>query len=191
MTMESSPIRPSTRDAVVRAAIALFAVREGASLDDVAAAAGVARATLFRHFGSRDELVRAAGLQSLAELEEALRHADLARGTARDRLLRLLEVLVPAGQKLRFVYRCADLVDDDALLRAEARLDRHIAPVLEAAVRAGLVARDLGGVWLSEVFESLLYASWTAVARGAVAPADAPRLLMRTLLHGLGREPRS
>lgn len=190
MTTGSAPIRPSAREALVRAAIGLFAVREGASLDDVATAAGVARATLFRHFGSRDDLVRAAGLQSLAELEDALRRADLAHGTARDRLLRLLEVLVPAGQKLRFVYRCGDLVDDEALRRAEARLDRHIAPVLDAAVRAGLVARDLGAVWLSEVFEALLYASWTSVARGAVAPADAPQLLMRTLLHGLGREPR-
>jgi AcrR family transcriptional regulator len=51
--------KAATRAAIVEAAVRLFAERgyEEATVDDVAAAADVSPATVFRYFGSKDELV--------------------------------------------------------------------------------------------------------------------------------------
>lgn len=60
------------RDAIVAAARALFAEHGlGVPLDDIARHAGVGNATLYRRFPSRDELVQAALLDSMAEYAAA------------------------------------------------------------------------------------------------------------------------
>lgn len=188
MKTQARRIRLSARDSIVEAAVALYSQNPKASLEEVAAMAGVSRATLFRQFANRDDLVRAAGMHSLAELEKLLSASDKPRGNARTRLLRLLEVLVPSGQKLRFVFASGDMLGDAALKKASERLDRHIAPVIAAAVRAGLLTEDVKNAWFAEAFDALLFACWTAVAAGTIARADAPALLMRTLLHGFGKQ---
>ncbi|MEM1316029.1 MAG: helix-turn-helix domain-containing protein, partial [Pseudomonadota bacterium] len=52
-----SNIRLSSRDAILEAAFQLYARRPDASLAEVAQRAGVGRATLHRHFGSREALI--------------------------------------------------------------------------------------------------------------------------------------
>ena len=74
---------PRGRDAVVEALIAsateLFAERgtEGASVREVAAAAGVNHALVFRHFGSKERLVRTVLDQELDALLARFRGAGL------------------------------------------------------------------------------------------------------------------
>ncbi len=185
------PTRPSKRAVLLAAAMDILARHPGASLDDVAAAAGVSRATLFRQFTDRDDLIRSAGLRALADLERALAGAHLNRGTAEARLLRLCEVLVPAGQRLRFVYVSAGMVDDSTLQGASNRLNRYLEPVIAAAVREGLLRSDARDLWFAEAFDALLFACWTAVGKGTIAPVAAPALLMRAVLHGFGQGRRS
>lgn len=54
--------RLETREAVLRAAVDLFAVRgfEGVALDDIAVASGIRKNTLLYHFGSKEDLWRRA-----------------------------------------------------------------------------------------------------------------------------------
>jgi len=47
------------RDAVVEAAIAVMAARPSASMKEIADASGLGRTTIYRHFPSREDLVRA------------------------------------------------------------------------------------------------------------------------------------
>lgn len=185
-TASAPSLRPSTREAIIEAAIEVFARNPGASLEQVVARSGVARTTLFRHFPQRTDLVRAAGLTALEGVERALAAVDLDRGRARDRLLRLFEVLVPHGVKVHFVYVTAEILEDAMITAATRRLDPYIVPVLEAAARAGEIDPALPESWLSDVFDALLYCSWQAVSKGRVAAREAPTLLLRTLLHGLG-----
>ena len=61
------------RDAILEAAIGVLAAQPEAGVAEVAAAAGVGRATVYRHFASREELIDALRLHAG---EEARRRFD-------------------------------------------------------------------------------------------------------------------
>ncbi len=186
MSALEKPIRPPARTAILRAAAAVYSASPSATIEQVAQAAGVSRATLFRHFSDRDDLVQSAGRECLANLDRALESASLGRGNSRSRMLRLLEVLIGAGLEWRFVLAFGDLLDHPAVEKAAAKLDRHFEPVIKAAMREGLLREDLPEAWFREAFDALVFASWSVVERGKVARSDAPALLLRTLLDGFG-----
>ncbi|MFF5262903.1 TetR/AcrR family transcriptional regulator [Actinomadura viridis] len=75
---------------IVSAARATLSGDPGASVDDIAKAAGVGRMTLYGHFRTRAELVEAALTDALRAGEEALSAVDLTGG-AQDALARLLD----------------------------------------------------------------------------------------------------
>lgn len=188
---ESRP--DATRQAVMDTALAFAMLRPTASLDEIALAAGVGRATLFRHFPNRATLLREAGRRVLGEVEARLAAdvpaADTA-ASARRALRIVLAILIDGGLPLHAVFSAPGLADDVVLKAAAKRLDRHIAPVLDAAARFGLLRADLDAAWLDAAFDGLLFAAWTAVREGRLASADAPDRLLSTLLHGFGPERR-
>jgi AcrR family transcriptional regulator len=183
----------ASRQAVMDTALAFAMLRPTASLDEIAIAAGVGRATLFRHFPNRTALLREAGRQVLDDVDARLAAEIPALGSradARRALRAVLEVLVDGGLPLHAVFSAPGLADDAALRAASKRLDRHIAPVLAAAADAGLLRADLDAAWRDAAFDGLLFAAWTAVREGRLAREDAPDRLLSMLLHGFGPERR-
>ncbi|NRB36499.1 MAG: helix-turn-helix transcriptional regulator [Rhodobacteraceae bacterium] len=82
-------IRPQTRDAIIEAAFQLFSEQPRASLNDVAARAGIGRATLHRHFALPDDLMTTLARITLEELDAAVDVVEPRsdRATGRYRLL--------------------------------------------------------------------------------------------------------
>ncbi|MFE3558894.1 TetR/AcrR family transcriptional regulator [Streptomyces sp. NPDC059193] len=83
------------REAVLAAADALFAASsspQSVSMDEIAAAAGVGKGTLFRRFGDRAGLIGAVIASRLEPLHQAVREAQDAAGSSpRQRVLNLLD----------------------------------------------------------------------------------------------------
>jgi len=69
-----------SRAAVLDAAVVLLGRRPEASLDEIAAAAGVSRQTLYAHFPSRQALLTAVTDRVTAEVAAALGELDVDRG---------------------------------------------------------------------------------------------------------------
>ncbi|MFJ7205768.1 TetR/AcrR family transcriptional regulator [Streptomyces sp. NPDC098789] len=86
------------REAVLAAADALFATSgspHSVSMDDIAAAAGVGKGTLFRRFGDRAGLIGAVIASRLEPLRHAVREAQEAAGSSAHRRVReLLDALL-------------------------------------------------------------------------------------------------
>ena len=184
--VDSRPSSLSARNRLLRAAATVWGADPSASLDSVARAAGVGRATLHRYFTSRTELMQSAALDGIAALADALEHAGCFRLDAAPALQAMVDVLVPFGDRLHFLLVCGDLMGDPAVAAAEAEVDARLHRVLDIAVADGLLRADVPRAWRFRAIEALIYSAWTAVAAGELARLDAPALVHSTLLRGLG-----
>jgi len=171
-------------DAILAAAGTVLGERPDASMEDIAAAAGVARQTVYAHFTSRDALiaalVEAARLQGLAELAAA--RLDLAPPT--DAVRRILDI----GWELLRRY---PLLLEPAFNRVP-RLDgsdphRTVAEQLEEVVERGQQSGDfdraLPARWLAAAIIDLGHTAAEQVTAGHLTTDAARAVLVESALR--------
>src|SRR6266542_155221 len=88
--------------AILDAAVVLLGRQPEAGMDDIAAAAGVARQTVYAHFRSRQALLDAVVERVTAKVTAVLDTLDLDRGSAADALRRWLDTAWGLLER----YRC-------------------------------------------------------------------------------------
>jgi AcrR family transcriptional regulator len=182
------PVRADARRNVRRileVTTELIATDPGASMERVAAAAGVSRATLYHHFQSRDALMDTLTDQSIGEVTEALTAARPAEGPAPAAMER---VLMAAWQVIGR-YRGLVIVNQ-RLERAElrARLAPALAPVRALVARGqrnGSFDPELPVEWLLSTVIDLIHAASRQVTAGVMDPVAAERALLRTAAAAL------
>lgn len=184
----AQPLRLSSRDAILAAAMTSLLKNPSATIDEVVAASGVSRATVFRQFPTRTDLVRAVGVSALAGLERSLQELELEldRGDAMQRLQRLMRVLIAHGEQLHFLIVAVALYDDAEVVAASDALDRYLVPVFDDAVAAGILRADVPRAWVWSVVDAVIFAAWHEVQRGTLGREQAVELVEDTLLRGLG-----
>ncbi len=184
----TNSIRPSSKDAIIEAAFDVFSRNAGASLSQVAERAGVGRATLHRHFSSRDDLLRALARLAIREMDEVV-EAACADVTSHSEAMRVsLEVLIPLGDRHGFL--ALEPIEDDADIQREFdRQQRETEEMIEAVKKEGLLDASVPTAWIVQAYDHLLYAGWEAVRTGQATPAQAADLAWRTLTSGLERKP--
>ncbi len=183
--MARKALRPPVRDAIIDAAIDTLARNPGASLSEIAARAGVGRASLHRHFSSRGDLVSAITLQCMDEIDAATDEAVAGARTACERLSRMLEAVVPLGDRYHFL--AAEAFDDASLhARHEADLE-WLASLVDDLKEEGAMAPDVPRGWAVANIDAQVWLAWSQIAAGNLTPADAAGLAFRTLLQGLGQ----
>ena len=185
MSARSRP-RRSAREAVMDAAVSVLARNPGAPMSAVATAAGVGRATLYRHFPTREALVRELALEAI-ELTDAAVAPAFAQGmSSRDSLLAMLTAIVPLGDRFHFLAR--EWVEDEDVAAGYRRQARELEAFVEQAKGDGLFAPEVPTAWVVAAIDALIWAAWEAVKEGTVAPRDAASLAFKTLTRGLGPE---
>ncbi|MDP9680770.1 helix-turn-helix domain-containing protein [Streptomyces griseoviridis] len=172
------------RDHVLRTAAALLTRKSTATMDEVARAAGISRATLHRQFAGRDALVRALEELGLAECEAALDAARPDEGPAADAVRRLVRAVEPAAALLAFLYTENQLFEGDQVNEGWNRLDARLTALFRRGQESGAFRLDLPPVWLTEALYGLLASGAWAVAEGRVARNDYTHLIVELLLGG-------
>ncbi|WP_320773666.1 helix-turn-helix domain-containing protein [Streptomyces sp. CRN 30] len=179
------------RHHVLRAAAALLTRRSTATMDEVARAAGISRATLHRHFAGRDALVRALEALGIAECEAALDAARLDEGPARDAVVRLVREMEPAAELLAFLYSENQLFEGEEQNQGWARIDERITALFRRGQESGEFRIDLTPVWLTEALYGLMAAGAWGVIDGRVAGKDLKSNIVELLLGGALRREES
>lgn len=179
------------RDHVLRSAAALLTRKSTATMDEVAKAAGISRATLHRHFAGRDALVLALEALGIAECEAALDRARLDEGPARDAVRRLVHEIEPAAGLLAFLYTENQLFEGEGQNKGWARIDDRIAALFRRGQAAGEFRIDLTPAWLTEALYGLLASGAWAVSEGRVAGKDFTHMIAELLLGGAVRREES
>lgn len=183
------PLRPTTRDAIIEAAFNTLSRDPSASLSDIADHAGVGRATLHRHFASRDDLVRALALIAIDEMDRAAEAACAHTNSYAEAFENTLIALIPLGDRHGFLAG-EPVEDDPGIADAFARQQNETRALVDAAKAEGLFDPSVPTEWVVQAFDHLLYAGWQSVKDGDATHRQAADLAWRTLTIGLARKDR-
>lgn len=175
------------RTQVLRAAAALLTRKATATMDEVARAAGIGRATLHRHFAGRDALVRALEGLGLQELEAALDAARIDEGPEDEAVRRLVAAVEPVGPLLSFLVTENQLFEGDQQNEGWARIDARVSALFRRGQENGVFRIDLTPAWLTEAFYGLVGSGAWAVQDGRVAAKDFQYMIVELLLGGARR----
>lgn len=172
------------RRMLLDAAARAMAYDPGASMADVAAAAGLARATLYRHFRTRQELLAALRAEALVRAGEAIAACRPDQGPPLDGLRRAVEALAPLGARFRaLLIEGADL--DPEFLRERDRVLAPLRRVVRRGQQAGVIHADVPPEWVVTALASLLVAAVRTWPAGTADGSSVADLVYRTLTRGV------
>jgi TetR/AcrR family transcriptional regulator, mexCD-oprJ operon repressor len=178
--------RRGTVARVVVAATHLLADSPEATMQEIAEAAGLGRATIYRHFASREELLDAITLAACQEMRALLDGLALDEGDVVEALRRALEAFFAVGDRYRFLAERPEehsrALDKDAAVR---EIFAPVAALLDRARREGVIREEVSTEWVRGVLGALIHTAFEMVAAGDLARADAPALVLRTVLNGI------
>jgi len=172
-----------SEEAIVEAGIKTLLNNPSAGMSDIANAAGVGRATLYRHFPSREELIRRIALLCLSETERAFKPFEHLRG--REAIEKIFDVLMPFAARFRFLGKLWSLVEEDAeILAIEARMDREMGFLFDEAKKTGVLNASLPTAWIKVLFDNVLDAGWVMIEDGDATPQEAAHLAKISFFDG-------
>ncbi|MFC4467373.1 TetR/AcrR family transcriptional regulator [Streptomyces xiangluensis] len=169
---------------VLRSAAALLTRKSTATMDEVAKAAGISRATLHRQFAGRDALVRALEALGIEECEAALDAARIAEGPASEAVRRLVREIEPVAGLLSFLYTENQLFEGEQQHEGWERLDAQISALFRRGQESGEFRIDLTPAWLTEALFGLIASGAWVVLSGKVAAKDFHHMIVELLLGG-------
>jgi len=181
----ASTTKSTSKEALLAAAATTLSKNPGASLSEIAAKAGVGRATLHRHFPSRDDLIRELALECLRQTDAATDDIPFEALSAAEGLRRVLEAVVPLGDRYHFLMQEPAAAQGPEITETTERQLAEMAELVEAAKAEGSIAAEVPTAWVVAAIDALVYAAWSAVEDGSVARRDAAALAFRTLIDGL------
>ncbi|MGE2833027.1 TetR/AcrR family transcriptional regulator [Mycobacterium sp. SMC-4] len=173
------------REHLLRAAADFLGRRPNATLDEIATAVGVSRATLHRHFAGKPALLAALDEFAIAEMRRALDSADLHSGSATDALRRLVAACEPVAPFLALLYSQAQELDVEDWLQGWAEADAAVSALFERGQRSGEFRPDMSAAWLTEAFYNLVAGAGWAIQNGRVAARDFHHMIVELLLNGV------
>src|SRR5436305_376342 len=175
--------------AILEAAERVLAEDAGASMEQIAEAAGLTRNTVHRRFASRQALLEALSVSAMQQLLEAVEEARPNSAPALVALYRATANVLRVKSAWRFTLtHNTSLSETAAALWAD--IDAHTVDLLARAQREGLLAETTDLDWIRQVYYALLGEAINrpgAAQDSAADDADAQAtLVIDTLLHGGG-----
>ncbi len=179
--------RRSTREAILDTATVVLTGSPNASMATLAQASGVSRATLYRHFPSREELVKEISLEAIRLTDNATAPVFEHYQDAEQALREMIEALIPFGDRYHFLANENQAGADPKVADESRRQLSELAEFVDQAKQEGFFAEDLPTRWIVVTIDSAIWTAWHSIHRGILAPSDAAQLVYRTLVDGLRR----
>ncbi|MFI6323768.1 TetR/AcrR family transcriptional regulator [Nonomuraea sp. NPDC050556] len=184
--MIESGSRGRTRRAILSATASVLARDRSATLADIARAADVGRTTLHRYFPDRDELVRAAIVDSFAAVEESVKAAAIDQGPVPEAMRRLVAALVDVADRLAFMFGDPRMLEQlEAAGWAPDMSVPTTVSLIERGQAEGVFDPEVGAEWVEQVLWALVYTGWEAAEKGKLPKHGVTAVVIRTLESGI------
>lgn len=174
--------------AIVDGALRVLADSPGASMTEIAEASGLGRATLYRHFRTRADLVHAIQRHALDAADQVIGACGLDNHPAPTALRCAVEALIGVGDRYRVLGREATL--DPQMLEQQQSVARPLLETIRRGQREGTLRPDLPATWVLASMGNLLVLALREISAGRLSPGDAAGYASATLLGGIALDRR-
>jgi AcrR family transcriptional regulator len=168
-------------EAILDTASALLSERPDASMAEIAAAAGVARQTVYTHYRSRQDLLAAAIDRAIAETAEAFDSAKLSQGPPQEALLRLIDASWKQLERHHRLRSNADAPTYEQLFEHHGPILNRFERLVRRGQRSGAFDRRLSPTWLMSATLGLFHVAADEVAAERMSSAQAAAALKETI----------
>jgi AcrR family transcriptional regulator len=184
-TTRRGGLQQRVADAIVEAAAHVIAVHgPQASMNDVASEAGLARATLYRYFANRGELLDEVARVAAHEAAERLALARLDDIELRESVVRAVRALLEVGDPLVALARERGRPHSNEFRNS---VEEPLRRVVERGQAAGHLRTDVPATWLTEMLLALVVS--VLAARPVLGREDAVAAISSLYLDGTHTRP--
>ena len=160
---------------------------------EIAAASGVGRATLYRHFPTREGLIEAIGDRAIEATDKAIDSSRLEEGTTPEALRRLIAAFMEIGDRYSFLLRQSTTHDraEAGLAGAVDHIGERLIPFFERGQAAGEFSNALPVTWMIGMTGLVIVAVAHSVMSGRLDASQSLQVATETLMNGLSGGGRS
>jgi len=177
-------LRDRTAAAIVDSAAAIMAERgDATSMNDIASAAGVSRATLYRYFPNREALLHAMATTSIEELAARIADADLRGIPVEQAIARLVRGFVAIGSKYVALTR-GGFTRTDEHPNVDTLLTEPVRELFRRGIADGSLRADLDPELLTDLFSGLITAALDITSGGRAGVEETSATVTTVFLNG-------
>ncbi len=178
-----------TGEAIIEAGTRTLLSNRSAGMSEIAEAAGIGRATLYRHFKTREALIKKLALSCYEEFDAAYAPHIHLEGKAA--IQKVLEVAMSMAQRFNFLIRRWSLVEEDEdLQRVDAEAQYEMTYLFEQARKSGDIDGSFPDEWLVAFFDSVLDAGCVLVESGDASAEQVANYAIESFFSGCGKKSR-
>ncbi len=170
---------------ILQAADRLLRTDPAATLEQIAQEAGSSRATIYRRFPTRGDLLVALSRWAVGRIVAALEDAGIGQDPPQDALLQATRNVIEVKTGLEYA-RTLSPADDPVVAAYQDRMHHLSFQLLTECQDAGLIATDADLGWVQTVFYALVHEASINGSTGAneTTPDQMAARVIDTLLHG-------
>ncbi len=178
-----------SRAALLGTGLTLLLEKPNASFSEIADQAGVGRTTLYRQFKTREQLIQAIARRCLEQIDRGATEQASRAKSYREAIELILLSVMPLADRLRFLALFWDIaVQDDDIVERNARYNREMVELIEAAKREGSIEPTLPSDWVADLIDSLFQVAWKLIDVNGYSERDAAEMVIKTLFDGISPE---
>lgn len=157
-----------------------------ATLQDIARSADIGRATLYRHFANREDLIEALALMTFEESDEAFEKIIGRSMTATQVLRETVSTYILMGDRYYFVGLSSSFMTSRKVRERYETQVQGLYQLIEMVKEEGGIRADMPTTWVASFIDALILSGIHNLSESDLEQSEVVALATETLFDGIG-----